>query len=617
MKTREGMILGVLVALVALVVAGLFLTRVDQGVTVGMKSTPAANAQNTLVDQRPLQTARKLASLASTPEEQNISHEILVNADHEVDLAFADALRDAREHPVKPTPETRELYARLNEDEATVKTDQDRVNSLTKAVAAASADKKDQLEQQQELAQAQLVMDQDELDDAKEDLTRAGGDPEGRIQRLLAEHEASQHDSDSTHNSQTTPADVNYSATNLWAQVLAEYALWEKRSVIDRARQDSLAEVKALSERHEALEKQLRAEQPAKQEISRQTAGLTKQDQSAPAISKADAASTLSSLRRFSEDQKALSDLDKRVQDEQEIADGYGSWIGLVRLRQQTALHGVLRSVLWILATVILFYLINLAIDRYFTELTAEKKHLLTVRIAVRFGVQVLAVLAVLFVLFGVPSQMPTILGLAGAGLTVALKDFIVGFVGWFVLMGPNGIRVGDWVEIDGVGGEVIEIGLLRTVLLETGNWTDSGHPTGRKVAFVNSYAVEGHYFNFSTSGQWLWDELQILIPASQDPYPIVEGIQTLVLAETQKNADLAQEEWQRATSRYRVKSFSAVPAINMRPTPAGVDVIVRYIVQAYERYDVRARLYHEIVDLLQKKQISSAQVSLPVSAPH
>jgi small-conductance mechanosensitive channel len=48
----------------------------------------------------------------------------------------------------------------------------------------------------------------------------------------------------------------------------------------------------------------------------------------------------------------------------------------------------------------------------------------------------------------GVPNQMPTILGLAGAGLTVALKDFIVGFVGWFVLMGRNGVRVGDRVEI-------------------------------------------------------------------------------------------------------------------------------------------------------------------------
>src|SRR3954464_13845885 len=121
-------------------------------------------------------------------------------------------------------------------------------------------------------------------------------------------------------------------------------------------------------------------------------------------------------------------------------------------------------------------------------------------------AVQLAAAGLILLLIFGPPTQLSTIIGLATAGLTVVLKDFIVAFFGWFTLMGKNGIRVGDWVEINGVSGEVIEIGLLKTVLLELGNWTESGHPTGRKVAFSNSFAMDRHYFNFSTSGQWLWD---------------------------------------------------------------------------------------------------------------
>ena len=58
------------------------------------------------------------------------------------------------------------------------------------------------------------------------------------------------------------------------------------------------------------------------------------------------------------------------------------------------------------------------------------------------------------------------------------LQDFILGCLGWFALVGKNGIRLGDWVEIEGVSGEVVEIGLLHTVLLETGNLAE-GHPTG------------------------------------------------------------------------------------------------------------------------------------------
>jgi small-conductance mechanosensitive channel len=220
-----------------------------------------------------------------------------------------------------------------------------------------------------------------------------------------------------------------------------------------------------------------------------------------------------------------------------------------------------------------------------------------------RFAVQAIGILVGIFVLFGIPSQMSTILGLAGAGLTVALKDFIVGFFGWFVLMGKNGIRVGDWVEINGVVGEVVEINWLRTVLLETGNWTDSGHPTGRKVAFVNSFAIEGHFFNFSTSGQWLWDELELSIPPDKDPYIVIDEIQKLIEKETAANAQKAEQEWQHSTSRYRVQSVSAKPAINLRPTGSGVEVHLRYITNANERYAMRAHLYQALVQLLHGKQ--------------
>jgi small-conductance mechanosensitive channel len=198
----------------------------------------------------------------------------------------------------------------------------------------------------------------------------------------------------------------------------------------------------------------------------------------------------------------------------------------------------------------------------------------------------------------GAPTQTPTIIGLAGAGLTVALKDFIVGFFGWFVLMGHNGIRVGDWVEINGVVGEVLEIGLLRTVLMETGNWTDTGHPTGRKVAFVNSFAIEGHYFNFSTAGQWLWDELQVLIPAGENPYPLVESIQKLVEEETHTSASAAEQEWKTSTKN-RLQALSVIPAIHLRPTGSGVEMQVRYITSAHERYAMRSRLYEKIVGVM------------------
>jgi len=289
-------------------------------------------------------------------------------------------------------------------------------------------------------------------------------------------------------------------------------------------------------------------------------------------------------LQHLSGEQKSLAILDKRIQDFEEVGSNYGQWIVLVNADRRSALHDIILSALWIFLLLLVPYLINRLIDRLLVRMTLEQKQQATLHAVVRFSLQALAVLLILFVIFGAPSQLSTIIGLATAGLTVALKDFIVSFMGWFVLMGRNGIRVGDRVEIKGVRGEVVEIGLLRTILLETGNWTDAGQPTGRQVAFLNSFAVEGYYFNFSTSGQWLWDDLHVLVPAGRDPYPLIEKIRDIVANETKDNAQLAEKEWQSLSPRYGVRSFSDGPTVNVKPTDHGVDLIVRYIIRAAER---------------------------------
>jgi len=243
-------------------------------------------------------------------------------------------------------------------------------------------------------------------------------------------------------------------------------------------------------------------------------------------------------------------------------------------------------------------------LDQVVGRLNMDRRQTQSLHTVAHVTVRLVAFLLILLVIIGPPGQLGTFLGLAGAGLTVALKDFIVGFMGWFVLMGKNGIRLGDWVEINGVTGEVVEIGPFHTVLLETGNWTDSGHPTGRRVTFTNSFAIEGHYFNFSTSGQWLWDELQLVLPAGRDPYPVVQEIQKKVSEATKEGAKQAEQEWRLATRSREMSSFSVDPAISIKPVVGGVEVAVRYITRANERYQLRAQLYQAAVEMLGHKSV-------------
>jgi len=611
MKLRQWITAIVLLLLVAAAVASWLWTRKLPAPSEEAATAPghrllgrkASTPQRQLVDLHPLETARRMAALAGTQEEQALAHEAEKIGDHEVDLAFYDALRRVQETPAKLSPEAKEIADRKTKAEQAVKDDQENIKLLTRKFASAPEAQKDNLQDQLDVAKAQLELDQDEFDDASEDLEQAGGDPESKIKRLQEQHEAGDHNPVPV-GSAVNPHEQDYQARTLLAAARAWRALREKKAQLEDAVEETRTKQQRLNQRHETLEAQVKKEAENREGAKQQAKEFSSNGKAdSREQSKATSKAALDSLKQYTRDQKNLADLGRRVQDEQDLGDIYASWIVLIENRQRAALHSMIESGLWILLALIAVYIANRVIERLFTGMKAENKRVDTLRSVVKFAAQAVGVLVILFVILGMPTQTTTVLGLAGAGLTVAMKDFIVAFFGWFILMGRNGIRVGDWVEINSVGGEVVEVGLLKTVLLETGNWTDSSHPTGRRVSFVNSFAIEGHFFNFTTSGQWMWDELSVLIPSNQDPYHVIDGIQKLVEEETAKNAGKAEAEWQEATTKYRAKTLSAVPGIYVQPTAAGIEVRVRYITRAYERHEARKRLYEAVVEMMHGKR--------------
>jgi small-conductance mechanosensitive channel len=227
-----------------------------------------------------------------------------------------------------------------------------------------------------------------------------------------------------------------------------------------------------------------------------------------------------------------------------------------------------------------------------------------TMRLLLRSSVQVTGVVCVLLLTFGVPSQISTILGLATAGLTVALQSFILAFFGWFLLMGRNGVRVGDWVEINGVAGEVVEINLFRTTILENSEWAAKGHPTGRRATFINNYAVTGQFFNFTTVGQWMWDEIVISLPSSAETYAKAVQLGAAIAEETRADAERAEQEWKRMPAKSGMSRNSAATSVNLRPSGAAVDVLIRYVTRASDRLTVRNRLYERVMDILHRPEV-------------
>ena len=561
-----------LVVLLAGCITAWRLTR-DAAVPLPAKKAATGGVQVSKVDERILQTARQLVSQADTSAEQQHALEAARLADQEVDLDFATALREAAASAPPTSGPLHDLATHITELKARVAADQQRIAQLTKD-ASASSTAADRLD----LLKAQLTLDQDELDDAQQDLARLGGDEHATLERALQEHEAA------IQGAPPTPKVMNGPPPGTLREQLQMWlSLGGREDQVEAARQAAEKKAAALAQQHKVLEGKL------------SPAPALPQDDSAD---EEDTAGTVDRLRRLSDQRKTLTDLDKRGQIAKQVAVAYQQWLAVITARRRSALHLLLGSLAWILG-VLLAAVLARRIVRSLLAREADRRRLHQLRIITRIAIQLVALMAILLIIFGVPTQMPTIIGLTTAGLTVVLKDFIVAFFGWFVLMGRNGIRLGDWVEINGVGGEVIEIGVLRTVLLEMGNWTNTGHPTGRRVTFVNNFAIEGHYFNFSTVGQWLWDELQVTLPADNDPYKVAEQIRESVERETEADAKLAEQDWERVTKQYGTRAFSARPTADLRPAVSGLIVNIRYITRAPMRYEVKSRLFQTIVDLL------------------
>ena len=233
-----------------------------------------------MVDTRALDTAEQLSQLAESRREKAYAQEALRLADYSVDAAFAAALRDAAQNPAPLTPQTKQITERLTAAEATVAASQARVAQLNQQIAKASEKTKENLQQQLSLAQAQLELDQDELDDAHQDLIRAGGDKQATIQQLRDQHEASQKtaaaQASASNSASATPSIELTTSRSLVAQVEAWLSFNSKQNLLRQAQQNAFDRQSKLAGEHDTLEKELSEEKVQKKIIHKKSKAAPK-----------------------------------------------------------------------------------------------------------------------------------------------------------------------------------------------------------------------------------------------------------------------------------------------------------------------------------------------------
>lgn len=544
-----------------------------------------------LVDTGPWQTASTLLPMAVSAEEQDYARIAERLADHDVDQAFATAMRMAslRAHHT-PLSETAQAFAhRVADLEQLVQQDQQQIRQLgadPDADAAKDAAKKntdvtagnnDDLE----LARAQLSLDSGQLDDARRALAHMAGDDSDQLQQELSNYHQAQ---------QQAQQQIHAAADHALASVRQHHTL--------------LLRLQALQRQNERAHLVGQAAAAANNQITALTAERAAAQKTLDAIVIASASEgRIEQLRDKNAERQILAIYDDRISINRFLSTVYYKWIAQVAVQHRILLHLIVASCAWIIAAILLVIVLGIFLQRLLEHLQLDNRQAHTLRTIARLGLQLACAAVVLLILFGVPEQVSTVLGLTTAALTIALQDFVLAFFGWFLLMGRQGIHVGDWVEINGVNGEVVDVGLFNTTLLELSSLTGKGHPTGRRIALLNSFAIRGQYFNFSTSGQWMWDEVSLGIPKTLDVHQIASEMEALVREKTAESTRAAEHDWQRVARGSSLSKLAATSAISLRPTVDGIEATIRYITRATDRFATRDKLYLQLLALLQKKQ--------------
>ena len=341
-----------IVLLLGLSIYGFWISREPATTHVEQSAQTSMNTSVMLVDQTPLLTARRLVQMPTSAEEKPFAEEALRLGDHEMDLAFAAAVRDAEENPPNLSAQAKEIEARLQEAEKALEADEARVAKLTAAYEKAGGDQKDSLEDQLDVAKAQQELDQDEVDAAKQDLIRAGGDPKGRIQTMIEEHEAASHAADSLQ--------VAVSNTVEERGLIHRFEQWmtlhRKQMLLWQAKQEAESAAASFLARHKAREAQIAEEKTIARPAGSEARPAKATASSVPIarLSSEESAALIKATKQRSVAAKALASLDQRIGDQKQLAENYGKWIEAVAAKQRAVVHHALAGLVFILVILLI-----------------------------------------------------------------------------------------------------------------------------------------------------------------------------------------------------------------------------------------------------------------------
>lgn len=247
-------------------------------------------------------------------------------------------------------------------------------------------------------------------------------------------------------------------------------------------------------------------------------------------------------------------------------------------------------------AIALAIFLIQFLLSRAIFPLMFKRENLLMARRGTAYFALMLITLVLAMSFLDDLKAIATMLGLVGAAIVIALQDLCAAFAGWFVIVAGRKVRVGDRVEIDGVKGDIVDIQILRTTLLELNNWLGVDEETGRIITIPNSFIFKSQVFNYTRMHDYVWDKMDITVTYETPFKQSYELMSRILEEETRAEFEAACKAEAEAEERHGLPESHYQPKVYTTLADSGVLYRLVFVAHYKQVAPLRSRIGHRIM---------------------
>lgn len=229
----------------------------------------------------------------------------------------------------------------------------------------------------------------------------------------------------------------------------------------------------------------------------------------------------------------------------------------------------------------------------------------------------VLLVFAALVILWSQPlKRTGTFLGIIGAGLAIALKEPLLSIAGRLAIFAGNMYSVGDRIEINKLSGDVIDVGVFYTRMMEIGNWVGGDQVSGRLVQFPNASIFGAPVFNYTQNFSYIWDEIKLPVTYASNIEAVSKILMEVGESYTREFLKKAEADLENMRHSFLVPGVELKPAVYLKVTDNWVELTLRYVVDPKKRRSATTFIFGETFKRIQGRkdiQIASSTMNVTV----